>query len=145
MVKFLHSMSSSPNVEDAMREINNYINYNDESMITNSLEFRNSYTDFEVFRNMLGESNNNYTISAYNPICSQGKFVKLKNIAKRIIRKIVGWYLKDICHQQTCFNANVIRLMNQQVYLMQSLVKENELLKKQIKKYSENQVESKED
>ncbi len=134
MVKFLCALSNNPDVEDAMREINNYVLFNDDSAVNDSLILNNIESEFQNYVNKIESLNLNYTINPYREMVSQGKMKKIKLFIKKVIRKFVSWYIKDICVQQVDINANFVRVINQQMLLTQMLMEENKHLKKKIEK-----------
>lgn len=132
MVKFLCTLSANPDVEDAMRDINNYIMYKDESVVNDSLRVKNIENEFESYYQCVQNINLNYTLNPYYEIVSQGKLSKVKRFVKRVVRKCISWYMKELCRQQEEINANIIRALNQQLIMTQMLIDENKSLRNQI-------------
>lgn len=137
MVKYMKAPGSQYDVEDVMRDINNYINFKECDNISGSLLDGNMSKSFERYYKMVEELNSGYEITPYNPIPFQGRFARIKGFIKRVIRKCIGWYVADICQQQMCVNANIVRAINLQMYVNKSLEEENRYLRKQIEKKSE--------
>lgn len=133
----MKASTSNSDVEDVMRDINNYINFKECDNISESLHDANTSKNLEQFYALVEQLNSGYEITPYNPIPFQGRFARIKAFIKRIIRKCIGWYVADICQQQICVNANIVRAINQQMYVNKSLEEENKHLLKQIEKISE--------
>lgn len=137
MVKYIIVPAADSNIEDVMRDVNNYINFHQCDNISESLRDENMSKSFEEFYQLVAQLNSGYEITPYNPIPFQGRFARIKGFIKRIIRKCIGWYVADICQQQICVNANMVRAINQQMYVNKRIEEENRYLRKHIEKITE--------
>lgn len=137
MVKYFKSASPNPDVEDVMRDINNYINFQRGNHIGDSLTYFDLEGDFDKYIQVVDKLNRGYEIVPFRPIPFQGRFSKLKVLIKRMIRKSIGWYAADVCQQQMEVNANFARVINQQIYVMQAMMEQNKHLTKEVEELTE--------
>ena len=140
MIKFVNSFQKNPNVEDVMRDINNYIIFHDDSVVGSSLKQVGALADYNHLLDLMTNVNNDYTLSPYTPTVSGGKLAKVKSFFNKIIRKCTSWYMKDLCNQQTCINGNIIRVLNEQTMFIHTLMEENAALKKSVNNMQESMI-----
>lgn len=120
MIHFISAPDRDVTVENVMGYVNNYINFNDLSNVENSSSAYSIHKEYGALMNLAEGINRGYSISAIRPnlTLAQGRFVKLKSFIKKIIGKCIRGYLSDITSQQTEFNANVTRFINQQMIVI---------------------------
>lgn len=66
--------------------------------------------DSEEVRNSLIYLNGHYNVQPYKPLGGNALFVFIK----KVIRKLVKFYIEPIVNDQNQFNANVVRVLNAQ-------------------------------
>lgn len=123
MVRFISAPSNNISVEDVMGYVNNYINLGDIKNVENHSKAYSVQKEYVLLTELAGNVNRDYNISADRPtiLMAQGRFAKLKIFVKRVIRKCIGWYLRDLAKQQTEFNASVARYINQQMIILNQM------------------------
>jgi len=132
MVKFISGNDQNTTVELIMDYVNCYVNGNDIDLDNiNTYDFNKGYNDL---MNFLELANQSYNVSIDKKIESEGRFSKIKKFIKRIIRKSIYWYIRDINVQQVDFNAYVVRTINQQSQMLKKLYQENMELKSKLEK-----------
>lgn len=133
MVKFLNSPSSQADAEDIMNNINDYILFNNKDKVSLSSTNYNAVESLNALREHLFAVNHSYQISTYNDIKSEKRHIgKLIVFVKKVIRKLIRWYVGEITNLQTEHNACVTRVLNENNYLMQYLYEQNMELKETI-------------
>lgn len=120
MVHFIESQDKSENVETIMEYVNDYINYGRINLIANENHYCINQ-EYDLLQKLAVSVNQGYKISPENYIENLTGFSKIKIVIKKIIRKCIKWYIKDIALQQTEFNANVARWINQEMRTIQKI------------------------
>lgn len=117
------------NVKEIMKQIRENINKreypNDLTITLNEInnEQAINISLLEEYQLVLNRTWNN---SAVTPIISNRKIVGgLIVFVKKVIRKVLGWYINPIVERQTEFNANVVKTYNELI----SQIKNMELQK----------------
>lgn len=136
-IKFITSDSTESTVEDIMDYVKLYIDgmYDDDICV---FDFKKAYLEQ---MDLLISANQAYNVSADKPIESIGKFSCIKTFVKRVVRKCIYWYIKDMNIQLVEFNAYTARALNSQARLIAELNRKNEELSKSLKK-SENDLKN---
>lgn len=133
MVKFLNTQNSQADAEDIMNNINNYILFNNKDKVSLKSTNYNAAESLNTLREHLFSVNQTYKISTYNGIiCEKKHLGKLNVFVKKVIRKLIRWYIDEIINLQTEHNANVTRVLNENNYVMQYLYEQNMELKETI-------------
>lgn len=110
------------NVKEIMKQIKANINKREYTNdLTNTLNEINNEQKINI--SLLEEYqlalNRTWNNSAVNPITSNRKIIGgLIVVVKKVIRKILGWYINPIVERQTEFNANVVRTYNELISQM---------------------------
>ena len=124
MIRFITNKNSNPDVETIMGYVNDYINYSSVENISGDSQFYSIEREYQNLLELAEYVNASYMVSAERPIYAQGKMIKFKIWIKKIIRKCIGWYLKDLAAQQTEFNAWTVRYINQEFSILRQMDQE---------------------
>jgi 2-polyprenyl-3-methyl-5-hydroxy-6-metoxy-1,4-benzoquinol methylase len=133
MVKFLNMPTMDSDAEEIMNSINDFVLFNKKGKFSFDDAAYNSKSSLEKSRTNLFTVNQTYNISTYQNILSMRKrFNKPIVFVKKVIRKMIRWYVDGIVTQQVNFNGNVTRYLNEEYYLLQYLYNQNNELKEKI-------------
>lgn len=138
-IKFISTNAKESTVKEIMDYVNLYVDGNysfDDDIYIYDFE-----KDFLEHTNTLVLANQVYNVTVDGAVESIGKFYKIKNLIKKVVRKIIYWYIKDINTQQVEFNAYSIRALNQQSRLINELYRSNHKLSEMLKAF-EKEVEN---
>lgn len=130
MVKYSNYAFRQVDVEDIMGSINNYLILGDQSSFKENLYSYDLNAALKIYEEQLRCTNELYQISLTREIVSSGKFRRIKNFVKKVIRKTILWYIRDIEEQQVTFNAHVVRTINMERELIHYLVAKDEEIQK---------------
>lgn len=133
MVRFITTAEEQPSVETMMSYVNDLINFNDMSNVSDNTQFYTIRREYGELMRTAEELQHYYAISAENAIGVGGRFMKAKLFVKKCIRKCLKWYMKDLAVQQTEFNARLLRCVNQQVMIIQKMDMELSRMSKEIR------------
>ena len=130
-IKFISTNSKESTVKEMMDYVNLYVdgnyNYDDDFC---GFDFEK---DFMEQTDILLYANQAYNVTTDKMVESIGKFNWLKTFIKRVVRKSIYWYIKDINMQQVEFNAYSVRVLNQQARLINQLYRKDQSLVERIK------------
>jgi len=135
IIKFISASSKEATVEDVMQSVNLYVD-NEYDIDFSTFNFEDEFS--ECIDDLLS-ANQKYVINIDRIEYSIGKLHRFKNFIKRVIRKCIYWYIKDINAQQTEFNAYSTRVLNQQFKLINELYKKNQQLEETLKNFQEKE------
>lgn len=129
-------MSNEINIESIMQEIradirekgytNELLSFNDVIVDTSSMNA--SKFDKISFNEEIYTVNHSWNVQAYRAISGS----KVAVFFKKVIRKMVYFFVEPIVMEQDGFNASVVRVMNQMNCYIDEKNRENEDLKKQV-------------
>lgn len=128
MIKFI-SLDSEADAEDLMNSVNRYILTKHDC---NSETF-NLYLP-GMLQNMMHAveaANCTYKIDTNQSLDSSNK---VKRLSKKILSKMIRWYLNLIVNQQVTFNSNMVRSINEEIEIIKILVDRNMDQEYQIEK-----------
>ncbi len=124
------------NIESIMQEIrqdirdkgytNDLLSFNDiviDTSTINAVKF-----DKVAFNEEVYTINHGWNIQAYRPVPGG----RIAVFFKKVMRKLVYWFVEPIVMEQDGFNAAVVRMMNQMNCYIEETTKENAELKKQV-------------
>lgn len=118
MIKFITSESASTTVEEIMDCVNNYVNQGEPPKEALSYNIQREYNNLLDLANCVAQ---NQILSPDNPITAQGKMIGIKIFVKKILRKFMKWYMKDIIAQQMVFNESVSKCIHQELYIINQM------------------------
>ena len=129
------------NVEKIMQEIkaeiikkgytNDMLSFND--IVVDTSNMNTTKFDKIAFNEEIYSVNHSWNVQAYRVISGSAVAV----FVKKVIRKMVYFFVEPIVLEQDGFNASVVRLMNQLNVYVDETKAENEELKKTIEELSE--------
>jgi len=133
--------NSDINIESIMQEIkaeikekgytNDLLSFNDIVIDTSGMNA--SQFDKIAFNEEIYTVNHTWNVQAYR-VLSGSRFALFY---KKVIRKIVYFFVEPIVLEQDGFNASVVRLMNQMNCYVDETRDQNEALKKQVEELTE--------
>lgn len=118
-------------VETAMGYVNDYLNVGDMENISDHSRFDLIEKHYENLYEIAKHINGSYNVSVDKPLTSQGRMRGIKLFIKKIIRKCVKWYARDIVMQQVNFNAEVTRCINQELDIFKRTNEELRLVERE--------------
>jgi len=132
---------SDINIELIMQEIkagikekgytNDLLSFNDIVIDTSTMNA--SKFDKIAFNEEIYTVNHTWNVQAYRVL--NGSRIAL--FFKKVIRKIVYFFVEPIVLEQDGFNASIVRLMNQMNCYVDETKKQNEILMKQVEELTE--------
>lgn len=70
---------------------------------------------------------------AFRPLFSHRKIIgKMIVFVKRIIRKMLKWYVEPICFQQSDYNNHIVKALYDSIEIMKDLIEKNNSLSNEI-------------
>lgn len=129
-------MSKDINIETIMQEIRAEIRekgYTDDLLSFNDVVVdtsRMNVQEFDkiTFNEEIYTINHSWNVQAYRQLSGS----KISIFIKKVIRKLVYFFVEPIVMEQDGFNASIVRAMNQMNCFVDEKVHENEELKKQV-------------
>lgn len=106
------------------------LSFNDVKKVEGTIET----FDYEELKRWVGEMNHHCTIPWYRDLCGNG-FIRL---IKKIIRKLIAFVVAPISEEQTQYNSEAVRAMNQLVAYIEHQNDKMELYEKQIRNLEMN-------
>lgn len=111
MVKIIDGSMDDVEIVDVLNMVNAYA-------INPSMDFFKDKSDnktdvlSEEIKEMKNQCGIRNHIDPYDPkyVASRGRLAFAKRFFKRVIRKTIGWYVKQICDDQVAFNSSLLRL-----------------------------------
>ena len=123
MVRFLNVKTENADVEEIMDNINNAILLESDDNFSSNIDYYNIKLSLERLRENLNLTNQTYRIEPnFNVKSSPGFKGRVKELTKRIVRKLVIWCFLQNDEQQTVFNAAITRCQNEQTLLVKYLL-----------------------
>ena len=140
MIRFITAPNDNTSVEEVMGYVNCYINTNDFNQVSNFSNTNSVQKEYEILLGLVEKMNSSYSISASRPhiFMSIGKFSKLKMFVKKVIRKCLGWYMRDLAQQQTDYNSLVAKYANQQLVVFSQMNAELSRLRNELTEKSDD-------
>ena len=100
------------------------------------LFIENKGNDFERISYMISNLRSAERIKdnfAFRPIFSHRKILgKSIVFIKRVIRKILKWYIEPICFQQSDYNSYIVKAVYESSEIMRDLIEKNDRLSNEI-------------
>lgn len=128
MIKFLNTHSDNADVEDIMSQINNYVAFDFEDGFSSTALNYNIEAAIREWKFNLEGANSSYCIDESCLMKADGFVDKFKVFIKKIIKKLIYFYIHSINQQQVEFNANIVRTENQELQILQYLIHKNQEL-----------------
>lgn len=135
------NQNSEINIESIMQEIraeikqkgytNDLLSFNDIVIDTSTLNA--SKFDKIMFNEEIYTINHTWNVQAYRTLSGS----RISLFFKKVIRKMVYFFVEPIVLEQDGFNASMVRLMNQMNCYVDETKQHNEVLKKQVQELSE--------
>jgi len=132
---------SDINIESIMQEIkaeikekgynNDLLSFNDIVIDTSGMNASNF--DKIAFNEEIYTVNHTWNVQAYRVLSGS----KVALFFKKVVRKMVYFFVEPIVLEQDGFNASVVRLMNQINCYVDETKEQNELLQKQVEELTE--------
>jgi len=129
------------NIESIMQEIkaeikekgynNDLLSFNDIVIDTSGMNASNF--DKIAFNEEIYTVNHTWNVQAYRVLSGS----KVALFFKKVVRKMVYFFVEPIVLEQDGFNASVVRLMNQINCYVDETKEQNELLQKQVEELTE--------
>ena len=133
--------NSDINIESIMQEIkaeikqkgytNDLLSFNDIVIDTSGMNASNF--DKIAFNEEIYTVNHTWNVQAYRVLSGS----KIALFFKKVVRKMVYFFVEPIVLEQDGFNASVVRLMNQINCYVDETKEQNELLQKQVEELTE--------
>lgn len=125
MIKFVH-LNANADAEEIMDTVNRYLFLD----MTRDLENFDAQLSeiIEAAARKMQNMENIYKIDENVPVQSNNK---VKVLIKKIIRKMISWYVNIYPERQTEFNAKLLGSMNEQMEIIRGLYLRNMILSKQ--------------
>lgn len=144
MVRFLNTSVENADVEEVMSSLNDYILLNKKYNISfSNLNYSVSASLNKLF-NDISKTEETDRLLTRNPIlCSEKITDRIKCFIKKVIRKLIRWYVEDISFQQSEHNENITRSLKDCANLIKCLKEENNDLRWQLECISDNLKETK--
>jgi len=124
------------NVEEIMAEIRKEIE--DKGYRSENISFSDIPFCAGRFEDNIGYLHENYSVPAYRPLGSGGKFGALNNIRKKILRKLVKFYIEPIVEDQNENNKLMTACLNDLFYDLEAMRRKVKSLEDDIKKLKES-------
>lgn len=137
----MSNQDGSINIETIMQEIkaeirekgytNDLLSFNDIVVDTSTM----SVTKFDkiAFNEEIYTVNHSWNVQAYRVLNGS----RIAVFFKKVIRKMVYFFVEPIVLEQNGFNASIVRIMNQMNCYVDETKQENSVLKKQIEELTE--------
>lgn len=110
MVKFIENLKSGEDVEAIMERVN--------LLCITSSDYVTGTKDFdarleEILKTMRNDVQSVDATKIVSVTGESGFYGKLNTFFKKIIRKLIIWYMRDVVNQQNTFNTEVTRLLGE--------------------------------
>jgi len=133
--------NSDINIESIMQEIkadikekgytNDILSFNDIVIDTSTMNA--SKFDKIAFNEEIYTVNHTWNVQAYRVLSGS----RLALFYKKVVRKLVYFFVEPIVLEQDGFNASIVRLMNQMNCYVDETKRQNEVLMKQVEELTE--------
>lgn len=127
MIKFI-SLCKSVDSEDLLEYVNRYMLIKDDNLGNTGI-----YLPIMV-ENMQREVQEANGLCQINTDVSTESDKKVKQLIKRVIKKLGNWYINIIVNRQIEYNARVVRSLNEQMEIIKVLCDRNAALEDEINK-----------
>jgi len=127
MIKFI-SLCKSVDSEDLLEYVNRYMLIKDDNLGNTGIYLP---IMVENMQREVQEANGLYQI---NTDVSTESDKKVKQLIKRVIKKLGNWYINIIVNRQIEYNASVVRSLNEQMEIIKVLCDRNAALEDEINK-----------
>lgn len=126
MIKYI-SLGVDVDAEELLEHVNRFLLIKKDKNLGNT----NVYLPMMVdnMERMIQAANLTYNVQNNIEIVSPS-FIKLR--LKKILKKLIGWYVNAVVKEQVVFNANIVRSLNEQLEITRVLVDKNSMLESKL-------------
>jgi len=132
----MDKITKQVNVEEIMAEIRKEIE--DKGYKSENISFSDIPFCAGRFEDNIGYLHDNFSVAAYRPLESGGKLGALNTIRKKILRKLIKFYIEPIVEDQNENNKLMTACLNDLFYDLEAMRKKVKSLEEDIKKLEES-------
>lgn len=128
------------NIEEIMDEIRKYIRERGltENQLLQGSRLRNNMEDYQQIdklNHFIDLLHRTWNMTGDKEIKSHRVIIgKMIVLAKKIIRKVIRWYIQPVWDQQTEFNANNVHAINELAMALEELLEQHRELREQVRR-----------